>query len=140
MTMTKLNIEDILKNNPELSNRPAKKIFHTPKPPTVGMFERLKTLRVDTINGRVYNWDNRELGTPDMYGRVSITISNAYTDEKPFISRHIYRSHIIWWKAKGYWPRLTIDHKDVDCTNDRIGNLREATMAEQNNNKVWNKI
>lgn len=98
---------------------------HIPKVPSDVIIQKLTTLTINTEEGKVYNWDGRELGKKDTDGRVHISISG--TTEH----RRLRRSHIIWWKAKGYWPTLTIDHQDKDCSNDRIGNLQEATMKVQ---------
>lgn len=104
---------------------------HTPKPLTPAQLEAVCQLNIDTVNGRVYNWDGRELGYSDSEGRVHIGLVTGSMRE----NRIVRRAHIIWWKAKGYWPRITIDHKDVNCDNDRIDNLREASMSLQNFNK-----
>jgi hypothetical protein len=107
---------------------------HTPKQPSPNILRRLRELTIDVVNGKVYNWDGRELGSRYKDGRIQIGISTGSGVFEEY--RQIRRAHIIWWKAKGYWPRMTIDHKDIDCANDCIDNLREATMTEQNNNRT----
>lgn len=52
------------------------------------------------------------------------------------IDRKRYRSHrLAWLYVHGKWPNGTIDHIDGDKMNNRIGNLREATVAENNKNR-----
>jgi hypothetical protein len=41
--------------------------------------------------------------------------------------------HLVWWIFHGYKPEY-IDHIDGDPTNNRIGNLREATHTQN----MWN--
>jgi hypothetical protein len=38
--------------------------------------------------------------------------------------------HLVWLVETGAWPTLGIDHIDLDMANDRIGNLRLATQAQ----------
>ena len=47
-----------------------------------------------------------------------------------------YKLHrLIWLWHKGNLPTLDLDHKDGDPSNNRIENLREETIAENNRNK-----
>lgn len=46
------------------------------------------------------------------------------------------RSHLIWWKAKGRWPTGVVDHKDRNRSNDKIGNLKDATFSQNGLNKA----
>ena len=48
--------------------------------------------------------------------------------------RHYRVSRIVWLYQTGEWPRLKIDHKDCDPTNDKWNNLREATDSQQKQN------
>ena len=56
--------------------------------------------------------------------------------------RVIYRrqrflaSRIVWMMCTGAWPVGQLDHKNVNPTDDRFENLREATHAEN----CWNKM
>jgi hypothetical protein len=42
---------------------------------------------------------------------------------------------VLWAMRHGKWPEVTIDHKNLDRTDNRIDNLREATFAQQNVNR-----
>lgn len=44
------------------------------------------------------------------------------------------RSRLIWWAATGSWPTYTIDHINRIKTDDRILNLRDVTLSENNTN------
>jgi hypothetical protein len=45
-----------------------------------------------------------------------------------------YRSRLAWFYMKGQWPKLEIDHQDVNSLNDRWENLREATGNQNRSN------
>lgn len=42
---------------------------------------------------------------------------------------------IAWLLYYGEWPENTVDHRDLDKTNNRINNLREATNSQNNYNR-----
>lgn len=103
---------------------------HIPRQPSEEQFEFLESLRVDIDAGRVWRADGFEYCCICTFqGRVSIP---WYNDGKYATFR---RYHIVWWRAKGYWPRMTIDHKDRIRHHDWIENLKEATMSEQAQNR-----
>ncbi len=48
----------------------------------------------------------------------------------------VYWSHrLAWYMHYGVWPANQIDHINMDFTDDRIVNLREATMTQQRANQ-----
>lgn len=50
-----------------------------------------------------------------------------------------YRQHrLVWLYVHGVWPNI-IDHADGDKTNNRLGNLRNATFAENIRNQKKSK-
>lgn len=63
-------------------------------------------------------------GSPDEDGYLRIGID-----------RRRYRSHrLAWFYVHGEWPAMEIDHWDTDRTNNRIGNLRQATRTMNQEN------
>lgn len=44
-------------------------------------------------------------------------------------------SRLAWLYMTGEWPKVEIDHKDLDGTNDRWNNLREATPSQNIQNR-----
>lgn len=73
-------------------------------------------------------WNTRyagqEAGTPKA-GYLSVSI-----DDK------LYRAHrVIFLMVEGRWPTELIDHRDLDRANNRWGNLREATHAQDKANR-----
>jgi hypothetical protein len=53
------------------------------------------------------------------------------------INRRLYYAHrLAWLHVHGEWPHRHIDHRDGDRRNNRIDNLRPATVAENAQNRV----
>ena len=50
------------------------------------------------------------------------------------IKVHLHR--IVWAIVKGQWPKMCIDHVNGNKTDNRIGNLREASRSENERNKL----
>jgi hypothetical protein len=46
-----------------------------------------------------------------------------------------WSGRLAWYLYYGVWPRGQIDHINMDFTDDRITNLREATMTQQRGNQ-----
>jgi len=43
--------------------------------------------------------------------------------------------HVVWAWMTGAWPRISVDHKNRDWKDNRWSNLREATPAQQAQNR-----
>lgn len=51
------------------------------------------------------------------------------------IQRRTYKaSRLAWFYVNGAWPNPSVDHRNRIKLDDRIGNLREATQAQQSSN------
>jgi hypothetical protein len=75
-------------------------------------------------------WNTKYAGKPagtcignDGYARIRI-------DRKAYLTHRIVFLH-----TKGYWPPATLDHHDGDRANRAIGNLRLATVGQNNANR-----
>lgn len=56
-------------------------------------------------------------------------------------SQRYSESRLAWFYVKGTWPKKRVDHKDMDFTNNRWGNLRLASVTEnQANSKARNTV
>ena len=52
------------------------------------------------------------------------------------IGQDEYRAHrVAWLYVHSEWPKGLLDHRDLDRSNNRIGNLREATRSQNSANR-----
>ena len=68
-------------------------------------------------------------------GAVAGTLSDSGYWRIRIDSKFYYAHRLAWLYVKGLWPRCEIDHKNRVKTDNRIANLREATRAENEQNK-----
>lgn len=81
-------------------------------------------------DGRINGPQNKDIGTIFQTKRGPICrLSVAGT------TRKLRRYHIVWYLCRGWWPMLEIDHRDRNTLNDKIENLREVTVLQQQENK-----
>jgi hypothetical protein len=48
---------------------------------------------------------------------------------------HFLAHRLVWFYVMGSWPAHFLDHKDMDRSNNRFGNLREVTNKQNMENK-----
>jgi hypothetical protein len=52
------------------------------------------------------------------------------------INGRLYKTHrLVWFVMTGEWPSLEVEHRDLDQANNKWGNLRLATRAQNLANK-----
>jgi hypothetical protein len=92
--------------------------------------ERLLALvHYDEATG-VFTWKLKRRGSPRQAGeRAEIRRKNGY------LMLHLdgvryYAHRVAWFYVYGQWPALNIDHADLDRSNNRLANLREATQSQ----------
>jgi hypothetical protein len=68
-------------------------------------------------------------------GKVAGTVGKGHPCVYISYKRRKYLAHrLAWLYVLGVWPEETIDHRDGDPSNNRWGNLRLATQAQQQQN------
>ena len=95
-------------------------------------------LRYEPETGKLYwrahpdmpaSWNTR------WAGREALTsISTRGYRRGTLDNRRYYAHRVIWAMERGAWPLDAIDHEDHDKTNNREGNLRPATDADNAKN------
>lgn len=97
--------------------------------------ERLRELLdYDPLTG-IFTWKRRATGNNKFFGRQAGTVTGAgYVQIR--IDRCSYRaSRLVWLHTQGRWPIFLIDHENRVRTDNCLSNLREATTAQNAQNK-----
>lgn len=82
---------------------------------------------------RIQSWHQRYVGK-----RAGTICKNGY--EQILIGKRAFKGHhLAWFYTYGVWPKQDIDHKNGNCSDNRIENLREATKSENMYNRHINK-
>ena len=92
-----------------------KRLFHYD--PETGIFTRLVTRGNRALAGA-------RAGTPRPDGYLKITIDK----------KHYLAHRLAWLYMRGVWPSEMLDHKNLDRSDTRFDNLREATRSENYTN------
>jgi HNH endonuclease len=91
----------------------------------------LEALTYDALTGQfTWNIDTRKLKA----GAIAGSKRDYPTIQ---IDGLTYLAHrLAWFYVHGVWPTNRIDHVDCDSQNNRFTNLREATVAQNNRNRI----
>lgn len=97
--------------------------------------ERLKELLAYDPDTGLFVWKTdrgRSAKFGDIAGRLAV---RGYWDIE--IDGKKYKAHrLAWLYVTGKWPKDEIDHRDMNRTNNKFDNLREATHSQNGYNKI----
>ncbi len=78
--------------------------------------------------------DLRPCDSARLVGRLAGSVKSDCVNIK--INGKMYKAHrVIFLWMKGEWPKYQCDHVDVETSNNRWSNLREATQSQNQANK-----
>jgi hypothetical protein len=106
----------ILSKDQEVTQEILRERFHYD--PLTGLFTRIKGFSHNAVEGALVT-------TTDRYGYLFIRIF-----EKQF---RLHR--LVWLYVHGRWPAEAIDHINGNRADNRLANLRECTIAQNNYNR-----
>lgn len=81
------------------------------------------------------HWRN-PVGTKMKRGPLGAPAGRGGRLQTPIDGTAHYVHRLVWLYHYGKWPTAQLDHIDRDKRNNRIGNLREATNAENLQNRL----
>jgi hypothetical protein len=94
--------------------------------------EARRLLRYDPETGE-FRWRVRRGSTAPVGGLAGSPHIKGYWTIR--INYKLYLAHrIAWLMMTGSWPAIQIDHENLDKSDNRWGNLREATRHQQRGN------
>lgn len=103
-----------------------------PKKRNLDLADLRRRIRVDPATGKLYwlrhrrsDYAGREVGTLHHSGYVQVSL------DKQLYQAH----HLVWALVHGEYPKVRLDHRDGDRSNNHPDNLRAATGSENNQNQ-----
>lgn len=104
------------------------------KQPTTKMLEYIKThCKYDPNTGEITCDTKHKIGsrkTGETIDAVVIIFFIHIAEYNMLASGRYYAHQIAWYLTHNEWPKLYIDHKDGNPTNNKFNNLRLATAAQ----------
>jgi hypothetical protein len=101
-----------------------------------------RMLEVDFKTGRCY-WKVAPRFHPQLLGTEAGSPRTGRDGKKYWVVKvcgiPLWRSHIVFATVYGYWPFHIVDHRNGDSLDDRSINLRQATIAQNNQNRSKQK-
>jgi hypothetical protein len=99
-----------------------------------------KALDYDPATGLLF-WRHRDDVLPRVNKRFTGKPAGCPDGQFGYVSirlyKRLYQAHrLVWLHVHGEWPPAVLDHVDGNPTNNRIENLRPATRAENNRNRI----
>jgi hypothetical protein len=99
----------------------------------------MERLRYNEDSGKLF-WLPYEGRTALWNGRYAGCEAFTATDLRGYKhgqldGRQLRAHRVVWALCKGEWPPHDIDHVDGNRTNNRLGNLRAVTRAENHRNR-----
>jgi len=97
----------------------------------------IELLSYDDATG-IFRWRNARRGI--VAGEVAGTkMKNGYVTISVDCHRQIYAHRLAWFYIHGEWPQNQIDHEDRNHANNSIRNLRLASNAQNQANRMVKK-
>jgi hypothetical protein len=102
-------------------------------------YEQLRELLHYDPDTGAFTWRKRDNARPCWNSRYTKGRAGTISETTGYVvintGKRLYRAHrLAWLYVYGRWPRLQIDHRNGDRTDNRITNLREASQTENNAN------
>lgn len=96
-----------------------------------------KYLRYDSETGQIW-WIKRPSSTAKLDRPAGYVKSDGYLEVR-IAGERIFTHRIAWALSYGKWPKQQLDHINMIRSDNRIVNLREASVADNNRNRIVQK-
>lgn len=100
-----------------------------------------RTLTYDPLTGKILQKE-KPIGVlvsrkGISYLVIKLTLDVSY--EGCSLVKQVYAHQVAWYLSYGIWPDQTIDHVDGNGANNRLTNLRPATLKQNSYNRRKNR-